>query len=95
MHKTKEQISRQARWQQKQRAMGLCIACSRPAYRGWRCQRHYELHQLKARLRYAASVRGRYRDVTNKMLRERLKELEAPTKKAAAPLRRKSRKRAS
>ena len=36
MQKDESQISRQARWQRKHRAMGLCVLCSRPAYKGWR-----------------------------------------------------------
>ena len=93
MPKAKTEISRQARWQQKQHAMGLCVSCGRPTYRGWRCQRHYELHEIKARLRYAADVRGRYRDVTDRMLHERLRELEASMKRA--PRRSRSPKRGS
>jgi len=78
-------ISKQARWQRKHRAMGLCVLCSRPVFRGWRCQRHYELNNLKERLRHPAKVRGRYRDVTDKLLQQRLKELEASAKKSATP----------
>jgi hypothetical protein len=95
MPKAKAQVSRQARWQRKHRAMGLCALCSQPVFRGWRCKRHYELHQVKERLRHPAKVRGRYRDVTDRMLRDRLKELEASSaRKAARPRRSRSRKRA-
>jgi len=60
MAKDDSQISRQARWQRKQRALGLCVLCSEPAFKGWRCRRHYELHKISMRLRYIPRVRGRY-----------------------------------
>jgi len=46
MQKDESQISRQARWQRKHRAMGLCVLCSRPAFKGWRCKKHYEQHKI-------------------------------------------------
>ena len=61
MLKDESQISRQARWQRKHRAMGLCVLCSRPAYKGWRCKKHYEQHKITMRLRYIPKVRGRYK----------------------------------
>jgi len=61
MQKDESQISRQARWQRKHRAMGLCVLCSRPAYKGWRCKKHYEQHKITMRLRYIPKVRGRYK----------------------------------
>lgn len=60
MPKDDSQISRQARWQRKQRALGLCVLCSRPAFKGWRCRKHYEQHKITMRLRYIPRVRGRY-----------------------------------
>lgn len=60
MQKDESQISRQARWQRKHRAMGLCVLCSRPAFKGWRCKKHYEQHKITMRLRYIPKVRGRY-----------------------------------
>jgi hypothetical protein len=60
MAKDDSQISRQARWQRKQRALGLCVLCSEPAFKGWRCRKHYELHKISMRLRYIPRVRGRY-----------------------------------
>ena len=41
--------------------MGLCVLCSRPAYKGWRCKKHYEQHKITMRLRYIPKVRGRYK----------------------------------
>jgi hypothetical protein len=61
MQKDESQISRQARWQRKHRAAGLCVLCSRPAYKGWRCKKHYEQHKITMRLRYIPKVRGRYK----------------------------------
>jgi hypothetical protein len=61
MLKPESEISRQARWQRKHRAMGLCVLCSRPAYKGWRCKKHYEQHKITMRLRYIPKVRGRYK----------------------------------
>ncbi|MBM4247153.1 MAG: hypothetical protein FJ148_25730 [Deltaproteobacteria bacterium] len=61
MQKDESQISRQARWQRKHRAMGLCVLCSRPAFKGWRCRKHYEQHKITMRLRYIPKVRGRYK----------------------------------
>jgi hypothetical protein len=61
MQKDESQISRQARWQRKHRAMGLCVLCSRPADKGWRCKKHYEQHKITMRLRYIPKVRGRYK----------------------------------
>ncbi len=53
-------ISRQALWQRKHRALGLCVLCSLPAYKGWRCEKHYEAHKIAMRLRYTPTKRGRY-----------------------------------
>ena len=61
MQKDESQISRQARWQRKHRAQGLCVLCSRPAFKGWRCKKHYEQHKITMRLRYIPKVRGRYK----------------------------------
>ena len=61
MLKPEHEISRQARWQRKHRAMGLCVLCSRPAYKGWRCKKHYEQHKITMRLRYIPKVRGGYK----------------------------------
>jgi hypothetical protein len=60
MEKKKEGVSRQTLWQRKHRAMGLCVVCSEPAYKGWRCVKHYEQHKIVMRLRYIPRVRGRY-----------------------------------
>lgn len=60
MEKKKEGVSRQTLWQRKHRAMGLCVVCSEPAYKGWRCVKHYEQHKIVMRLRYIPKVRGRY-----------------------------------
>ena len=60
MAKDESQISRQARWQRKHRATGLCVLCSKPAFKGWRCRNHYEQHKITMRLRYIPKVRGRY-----------------------------------
>jgi hypothetical protein len=40
--------------------MGLCVVCSEPAYKGWRCVKHYEQHKINMRFRYIPRVRGRY-----------------------------------
>jgi hypothetical protein len=53
-------VSRQTLWQRKHRALGLCVVCSEPAYKGWRCVKHYEQHKIVMRLRYIPRVRGRY-----------------------------------
>jgi len=79
MQKDESQISRQARWQRKHRAMGLCVLCSRPAFKGWRCKKHYEQHKITMRLRYIPKVRGRY-----KVGGTSLTEAAAKRKKAAA-----------
>ena len=60
MEKKKDGVSRQTLWQRKHRAMGLCVVCSEPAYKGWRCVKHYEQHKIVMRLRYIPRVRGRY-----------------------------------
>lgn len=60
MAKKKGQVSRQTLWQRKHREMGLCVVCSEPAYKGWRCVKHYEQHKITMRLRYIPKVRGRY-----------------------------------
>ena len=60
MPKKKGQVSRQTLWQRKHRELGLCVVCSEPAYKGWRCARHYEQHKITMRLRYIPKVRGRY-----------------------------------
>jgi hypothetical protein len=60
MEKKKGGVSRQTLWQRKHRALGLCVVCSEPAYKGWRCVRHYEQHKIVMRLRYIPRVRGRY-----------------------------------
>jgi hypothetical protein len=60
MEKKKEGVSRQTLWQRKHRALGLCVVCSEPAYKGWRCVKHYEQHKIVMRLRYIPRVRGRY-----------------------------------
>lgn len=61
MEKKKRQgVSRQTLWQRKHRALGLCVVCSEPAYKGWRCVKHYEQHKIVMRLRYIPRVRGRY-----------------------------------
>jgi hypothetical protein len=72
-------ISRQARWQRKHKAMGLCIQCSRKVFRSWRCKKHYELYAVKQRLRYVPK-HGRYGDVTEKDLRAKLKRLTGGTR---------------
>jgi hypothetical protein len=83
MQKDESQISRQARWQRKHRAMGLCVLCSRPAYKGWRCKKHYEQHKITMRLRYIPKVRGRYKvsGTTETTKRKSAK----PTAKATKP----------
>jgi len=60
MPKKTGKVSRQTLWQRKHRAMGLCVVCSEPAYKGWRCVKHYEQHKITMRLRYIPKVRGRY-----------------------------------
>jgi hypothetical protein len=56
----KQQVSRQTLWQRRHREMGLCVVCSEPAYKGWRCVKHYEQHKINMRFRYIPRVRGRY-----------------------------------
>jgi hypothetical protein len=53
-------VSRQTLWQRRHREMGLCVVCSEPAYKGWRCVKHYEQHKINMRFRYIPRVRGRY-----------------------------------
>jgi len=60
MEKKKTGVSRQTLWQRKHRALGLCVVCSEPAFKGWRCVKHYEQHKIVMRLRYIPKVRGRY-----------------------------------
>jgi hypothetical protein len=74
-------VSRQTLWQRKHRALGLCVVCSQPAYKGWRCVKHYEQHKIVMRLRYIPKVRGRY-DVGGSS--EFLEAAERAAKKAAA-----------
>jgi hypothetical protein len=77
--KTAPPISRQARWQHKHKAMGLCIQCNRPVFRALRCRKHHNLCALKRRLSYVPKRRGRYGDVTEKALRAKLKRLTGGT----------------
>jgi hypothetical protein len=93
MQKDESQISRQARWQRKHRAMGLCVLCSRPAFKGWRCKKHYEQHKITMRLRYIPKVRGRYKvsGTTETTKRKAAK----PAAKAAKPAAKKSASRTS
>ena len=58
--KKSAQVSRQILWQRRHREMGLCVVCSEPAYKGWRCVKHYEQHKINMRFRYIPRVRGRY-----------------------------------
>ena len=81
MEKKKTGVSRQTLWQRKHRALGLCVVCSQPAYKGWRCVKHYEQHKIVLRLRYIPKVRGRY-DVGGSS--EFLEAAERAAKKAAA-----------
>lgn len=81
MEKKKAGVSRQTLWQRKHRALGLCVVCSQPAYKGWRCVKHYEQHKIVMRLRYIPKVRGRY-DVGGSS--EFLEAAERAAKKAAA-----------
>jgi hypothetical protein len=81
MEKNKTGVSRQTLWQRKHRALGLCVVCSEPAYKGWRCVKHYEQHKIVMRLRYIPKVRGRY-DVGGSS--EFLEAAERAAKKAAA-----------
>jgi hypothetical protein len=60
MASKKRQVSRQTLWQRRHREMGLCVVCSEPAYKGWRCVKHYEQHKINMRFRYIPRVRGRY-----------------------------------
>lgn len=53
-------VSRQTLWQRRHREMGLCVVCSEPAFKGWRCVKHYEQHKINMRFRYIPRVRGRY-----------------------------------
>lgn len=84
MQKDESQISRQARWQRKHRAMGLCVLCSRPAYKGWRCKKHYEQHKITMRLRYIPKVRGRYKVGGASLTESTTKRRPAKTVKSAA-----------
>ena len=81
LEKKKTGVSRQTLWQRKHRALGLCVVCSQPAYKGWRCVKHYEQHKIVMRLRYIPKVRGRY-DVGGSS--EFLEAAERAAKKAAA-----------
>jgi len=81
MEKKKTGVSRQTLWQRKHRALGLCVVCSQPAYKGWRCVKHYEQHKIVMRLRYIPKVRGRY-DVGGSS--EFLEAAERAAKKTAA-----------
>lgn len=54
------QVSRQTLWQRRHREIGLCVVCSEPAFKGWRCVKHYEQHKINMRFRYIPRVRGRY-----------------------------------
>jgi hypothetical protein len=85
MQKDESQISRQARWQRKHRAMGLCVLCSRPAYKGWRCKKHYEQHKITMRLRYIPKVRGRYKVGGAALTEAGSKRKATRTTKAAKP----------
>jgi hypothetical protein len=80
MEKKKTNVSRQTLWQRRHRALGLCVVCSEPAYKGWRCVKHYEQHKIVMRLRYIPKVRGRY-DVGGSS--EFLEAAERAAKKAA------------
>lgn len=83
--KDESEISRQARWQRKHRAMGLCVLCSEKAYKGWRCEKHYEQHKLTMRLRYKPKVRGRYKVGGVKFSEDAArKKLEAAKKRTAS-----------
>lgn len=81
MEKKKTGVSRQTLWQRKHRALGLCVVCSQPAFKGWRCVKHYEQHKIVMRLRYIPKVRGRY-DVGGAS--EFLEAAERTAKKTAA-----------
>lgn len=81
MMEKKKTVSRQTLWQRKHRALGLCVVCSEPAYKGWRCVKHYEQHKIVMRLRYIPRVRGRY-DVGGST--EFLEAAERAAKKTAA-----------
>lgn len=93
MPKKKGQVSRQTLWQRKHREMGLCVVCSEPAYKGWRCVKHYEQHKITMRLRYIPKVRGRY-DVggSAEFLAAAEREEERKKKKRAASAQARSRK---
>jgi hypothetical protein len=84
MQKDESQISRQARWQRKHRAMGLCVLCSRPAYKGWRCKKHYEQHKITMRLRYIPKVRGRYKVGGSSLSEAAKRKTKTTAKKTAA-----------
>jgi hypothetical protein len=75
MPKSDPPISRQAQWQRKHKAMGLCTMCSRKAFRSLFCRKHYELRRLKQRLCYSPTRRGRKGGFTDAILRARVKEL--------------------
>jgi len=86
MQKDESQISRQARWQRKHRALGLCVLCSRPAFKGWRCKKHYEQHKITMRLRYIPKVRGRYKvSGTTETTKRKAAKPAKPAAKAAKP----------
>ncbi len=86
MPKKKGPVSRQTLWQRKHRAMGLCVVCSEPASKGWRCVKHYEQHKITMRLRYIPKVRGRY-DVggASEFLAAAAQDQGEPGKKKRAP----------
>ena len=93
MQKDESQISRQARWQRKHRAMGLCVLCSRPAFKGWRCKKHYEQHKITMRLRYIPKVRGRYKvsgTSTETATKRKTAKPARATAKAAKPAKKKT-----
>lgn len=50
-------MTRQRRWQLKQRALGLCVLCNLPTFKAHRCRLHYHRHLERIRRR----LRG-YRD---------------------------------
>jgi hypothetical protein len=95
MQKDESQISRQARWQRKHRAMGLCVLCSRPAFKGWRCKKHYEQHKITMRLRYIPKVRGRYKVGGASATEATTKRRATKTKSAAKSVAKKATRKAS
>lgn len=44
--------SRQQRWQEKHKAMGLCVNCSEPLKSKVYCARHLEIDRLRGREKY-------------------------------------------